>query len=446
MKKEYFDRIFEAVDERAKGCGAQFDMYYSGGSNLSAETFRDELAAFSAGTEGSLIVRVTVNGKTGSAQSTIATIEEAVLLFDKAVENAALIEKSEQTLYCPGGLSYEKKEEIPFTMPGAAEIKEIAMKCRDAAYASSEEISDGTAGGAYAGCSETYLYSSEGLRLQNAFGYSGAYVYSVLERGEDKRDGMKSEHDLSKLCFEELAREAKEKAEEKFGAGLVKSGRYPIVFEGRQMQQILSTFCACFFAREAQLGTSLLKDKEGEVIATDKLTLIDDPFYPGNAMQVSFDGEGYPTARKTVIDKGVLKTLLYNLESGAKAGKSSTGNGSRGSAAIGTRVYNFYIVPGEHSREELFKLAEGGIFVTQMKGFHAGANAVSGDFSIESEGFMIKDGKKGAPVKSFTVSGNFFDLLKDIAAIGDTIEDTAPAVSKIRCPDIYLPSLSVAGI
>lgn len=446
MTREQFDLIFEAAQAKARALGAQFDIYYSGGESISAETFRDELASFSAGKSGSLTVRVTVNGKTGGAQSTCATPEEAALLIEKAVENAKLIEKSEQTLYCKGGQSYKETEKIPFEMPSAAEIKEIAMNCRQAAYASDPQISDGTSGGAYAGTHEIFLYSSEGLRLGNVCGNGGAYIYSVLEKGEDKRDGMKSCHDLTAPDYEAMAKEAKEKAEEKFGAGLVKSGSYPIVFEGRQMQQILSTFCSCFFAREAQLGTSLLKDKEGQKIATEKLTLMDDPFYKGNPMQIAFDGEGTPTYTKEVIKDGVLKTLLYNLESGAKAGKPSTGNGGRGSSSIGTKVYNFYIVPGDKSREELFKLAEGGIFVTQMKGFHAGANTVSGDFSIESEGFMIEKGKKGAPVKSFTVSGNFFDLLKDIAAIGDTIEDDAPGFSKIRCPDVLLPSLSIAGI
>lgn len=446
MTRAYFELIFKAAEERAAALGATFDIYYSGDESISAETFRDELASFSTGKEGVLVVRATVNGKTGAAQSTCATPKEAVLLLEKAVENAGLIEKNEETHYCEGGLSYKQTENPAFDLPTAAEIKEIAMNCRNAAYASSPEIADGTAGGAYAGINEIFLYSSKGLRLENKCGSGGAYVYSVIERGEDKRDGFKSSYELEKIAYGELAKEAREKAEEKFGAGLVKSGRYPIVFEGKQMQQILSTFCSCFFAKEAQLGTSLLKGKEGELIATEKLTLMDDPFYEGNPMKIAFDGEGTPTYTKAVIENGVLKTLLYNLESGAFAGKPSTGNGARSSASIGTKVFNFYIVPGQQSREELFKMAEGGIFITQMKGFHAGANTVSGDFSIESEGFMIENGKKGAPVKSFTVSGNFFELLKEIAAIGDTIEDTAPGFSKIRCPDIYLSSMSVAGI
>ncbi len=447
MTEVYFDKLYEAARQKAESLGAEvFELYYSGGEDLSAETFRDELSGFSAGQSGRLSVRMLIGGKIGTASSTLATPEEAMELLSKAAENAKLVEKDEEALFCEGGQTYREVKSVPFTMPSAREVKETAMRMRNAAYASSEKISDGTSGGAYAAQNEIFLYTSKGLRLSAHSGGMGAYVYSVLEEGEEKRDGFESAaKPLEEVSGEELAQIATNRAAERFGATLPQSGNYPIVFEGKQMQQILSTFCSVFFAKEVQQGLSLLKDKEGEKIATERLTLIDDPFFEGNPMQIAFDGEGTPTYTKAVIENGVLKTLLYNLESGKKAGKASTGNGARMTAAIGTKVYNLYIVPGKNTREELFKMAEGGIFVTGMKGFHAGANVVSGDFSIESEGFMIRNGQKAEPVKSFTVSGNFFELLKNIAAIGGTIEDMHPGYSKIRCPDILIPSMPISG-
>jgi len=123
----------------------------------------------------------------------------------------------------------------------------------------------------------------------------------------------------------------------------------------------------------------------------------------------------------------------------------TTGNASRSAASIGTRAFSFYINPGEMTREELFAKAANGIYVTEMKGFHAGANAVTGDFSIESAGFLIEDGKIGAPIKSFTVAGNFFELLKQIAAIDNVLEMKAPGFSQIGSPDVLVPDMSVAG-
>ena len=123
----------------------------------------------------------------------------------------------------------------------------------------------------------------------------------------------------------------------------------------------------------------------------------------------------------------------------------TTGNASRSAASIGTRAYSFYINPGQMTRDELFAKADNGIYVTEMKGFHAGANAVTGDFSIESAGFLIENGKIGAPIKSFTVAGNFFELLKQISAIDNVLEMKSPGFSQIGSPDVLVPDMSVAG-
>ena len=175
------------------------------------------------------------------------------------------------------------------------------------------------------------------------------------------------------------------------------------------------------------------------------MTIVDDPFYPGNTMQINFDGEGVPTRTKNVVENGVLKTFLYNLTSAMKDKVESTGNAARSGSSIGTKPYVFYMKPGKTSREELFAKVGNGIYVTEMKGFHAGANAATGDFSIESAGFLIEDGKKTKPVKSFTVAGNFFELLKSIDTIGSEIDLSRPGYTNIAAPDLLIRDMPVAG-
>ena len=164
-------------------------------------------------------------------------------------------------------------------------------------------------------------------------------------------------------------------------------------------------------------------------------------------MQTHFDGEGVATARRAVIEKGVLKTLLYDLTTAKKEGKQSTGNGRKGGYAspVAISPYNFSIEAGENSREELLRAVGNGIFITEAKGFHAGADAVTGDFSIESAGFVVRDGKRAEPVKSFTVAGNFFDLLKDIDRLGNEVHWGMPATTAFGSPDVLVRGMSVAG-
>ena len=166
-------------------------------------------------------------------------------------------------------------------------------------------------------------------------------------------------------------------------------------------------------------------------------------------MQISFDGEGVATYRKNVIENGVLNTLLYDLVTAKKAGKESTGNGLRGSyrGAVGIAPFNFYLKPSEKSREELFARAgDGSLYVTELKGLHAGANAVTGDFSIESEGFLIENGAEGRAVRSFTVAGNFFTLLESIEAVGSDLRFGIPGgFTLFGAPSVLAKNMSVAG-
>ena len=214
------------------------------------------------------------------------------------------------------------------------------------------------------------------------------------------------------------------------------------------MKDLLSTFSSVFSGRSANLGLSLLKGKEGEKIAADCLTLIDDPQKEGSATQTAFDGEGVATYTKNVIENGVLNTLLYDIASADKVGKESTGNGQRGSYAspVSVAPYHFYLAGGSLSDDELLASMGDGLYITELKGLHAGANAVTGDFSIESAGFRVRDGKKCEAIKSFTVAGNFFDLLKEIDSLGNEVRWGFPGGSTVfGSPDVLVCGMSVAG-
>ena len=448
---EKFDILKKIVKECSEKQGiAEYELYYSEDAGIRAETFRDEISAFSSSVGGNLLYRCIVNGKLGYASTQYLDESEMEKLVARAVENAAVIEKEEEAIIY-GGAAPEEYHPVPkreFELPTAAVIRERAMANRNLLYAADEQIADGTAAGAYAGMGRTFLFNSNGLDLSNFTGNAGEFFRVVLDNGEEKQTGGESLHnsfaqpDSDRV---EKINEAVEKARAKFGACKVKTGRYNVVFRNDQMEAILSTFLSCFYAEQTQKGLSLLKGKVGEKIAADCITITDDPFCEDNTVQIPFDGEGVPTRCKNVVENGVLKTLLYNLMTAKKDGVETTGNASRGSASIGTRVFTFYINKGEMTREELLKKAGDGIYVTGMKGFHAGANAVTGDFSIESEGFLLENGQIGAPVKSFTVAGNFFELLKQITDLDDELDFGGPGGTRICAPDVLIPGMSVAG-
>ena len=442
-----FDILKNAVRDAAAKLGVEeYEIYYSENKGMGVEIYQHEIKEFSSSVGSGMNFRCIWNGKMGYSSTQLMEAEEMEELIKRAVENAEISEKDEKAIIFPGGATYREVEKHAFEMPSAAFMKKFALECQDVLYAADSMIADGTESGTHAGEHTIRLFNSKGLDLEASAGNSGVYMYSVLDDGNEKQSGHEGDHN----CFDtldktELAKKAVDKAKAKFGAKLVKTDKYNIVFDHKQVQSIMGTFLSVFFAENVQKGLSLLKDKVGETIASDKLTIIDTPFHEGNTMQMPFDGEGVPTYEKTVVENGVLKTLLYNLGSAEKDGVESTGNASRSGASIGTRVFSFYIKPGELTQEQLFEKAGDGLYVTELKGLHAGANSVTGDFSIESAGFRITDGKKGEPIKSFTVAGNFFTLLKEIAEIGSEFEVGGPGYTKIICPDILVNGMSVAG-
>jgi len=308
-------------------------------------------------------------------------------------------------------------------------------------------VGEGTQSGAVSEVREIRLYNSTGLSLSNRVGMKGGYTVPIVRNGEEAEE-----------CFEFCEGEDQEKllsvssravsaALDKLGASEIPSGKYDILFDGRIFRDFLSVFSSVFSAKNAQLGLSLLAGKEGEKIAAEHVTVIDDPMREGNTMQSPFDGEGVATSRRAVVENGVLNTLLYDLTTAKKAGRESTGNGRKGSysSPVAISPYNFSLAAGKGSREELLEALGNGIFITEAKGFHAGADAVTGDFSIESAGFVVRDGKRAEPVRSFTVAGNFFELLQAIDRIGETVHWGMPAVTAFGSPDVLVRRMSVAG-
>ena len=127
-------------------------------------------------------------------------------------------------------------------------------------------------------------------------------------------------------------------------------------------------------------------------------------------------------------------------------GVAPTGNASRGYASpVAISPYFLYVNPGDKTQEELFEAAENGIYVTELKSFSA-SNAVTGDFSIESCGYIIRNGKLGEYVKSFTIAGNFFDFIKSVECLSNKLEVKHNGIFRgYAAPAVLVKNISVAG-
>ncbi|MEG3070470.1 MAG: metallopeptidase TldD-related protein [Candidatus Syntrophopropionicum ammoniitolerans] len=175
-------------------------------------------------------------------------------------------------------------------------------------------------------------------------------------------------------------------------------------------------------AEAVQKGRSLFAGKLGNRVAADVVTLIDDGTLEGGIGSAPFDGEGVPTGRTVLIDRGVLQQYLYNTYTAAKDGVHSTGNGVRGTfmtPEVG--VTNLFIEAGQTPVAELFQDVASGLYVTEVMGMHT-ANPISGDFSVGVAGLLIENGEITAPVRGMAIGGNIIELFNNIDAVGDDLQ------------------------
>jgi len=172
--------------------------------------------------------------------------------------------------------------------------------------------------------------------------------------------------------------------------------------------------------------------------------VIDDPAAPGFGKR-RFDDEGVDSPALTLFDRGVFAAPLYTVYSAKREGARPNGRGfrpgiqSRATASI----INGFIAPGALDLAALFREAGSGVYVTELEGLHAGLDPVSGDFSCGAKGFAIEGGQRGRPLKNFTVSGNFYELIKDIAALAN--DRRLDSYERFTSPSLLLGSLSISG-
>ncbi len=444
-----FDVIKKALVEAAAAAGIEeYEIYYQNVSNISTETLKQELSSFSSGTSGGICFRCIVDGRMGYASSEVMEVEEMTALVNRAANNARFIGTSEREIIFAGSPEYGKKTREFTALPDAEQLKRVALDIQSSNYSQGEYVADSTQSAAMAFESETVLCNSHGLELSNHTGLAGAYSEIVVCRDGENAYGFQMAQFNDAEAMKNISADAYADAMSKLGAGEVESGSYDIVMSGKQMRSILATFWTVFSGQSVRLGLSLMGDKLGQVVASECVTLSDDPFDPNCPVQTTFDAEGVAVYKKNVIEKGVLGTLLYNLSEANRAGVETTGNAFKGgySDTVGIRPFRLGLEPGELSREQLFEQVGNGIFVTEIKGLHAGANASTGDFSIESAGFMIENGKQGRAVKSFTIAGNFYELLRNIVALGRDVEYGLPSgLNVFASPDVLIKNISVAG-
>jgi PmbA protein len=196
----------------------------------------------------------------------------------------------------------------------------------------------------------------------------------------------------------------------------IKSGELPVIFTPSGLIALLLSLGLAVDGKNVHLGASPLRDKLGQQITSPNLTITDDPFIEYGARTSAFDDEGMPRKVTPLIEKGVLRNFIYDLDTAGRAGTKPTGHGSS------RRLTNLVIEPGAIPYKEMLGSVQKGLLVHEFLGLGQG-NPINGEFSVNVFlGYKIENGQIMGRIKDVMLAGNAFEALKHITAISEERE------------------------
>ncbi|QLY40411.1 TldD/PmbA family protein [Hujiaoplasma nucleasis] len=433
------DKLFKRASEKGL---TDIQVYLSDKSNLSIEIFEDEVDSYVIADTSSMIIRGIYNNKMGTYVTEVLEDEIIDEVIDTIIASAKEIDSLDDAIIYEGDKEYRKLDDIYNEELAKLDVqtKIKTLKDMDKFLHEYDERMSVVETMYSESSNKVVLKNSKGLDLENMANsaYMGGSV--IVKDDTDQRVGFDVliSNDFNDFDIKKIAKEIADDALAALGAKPVPSDQYEIVFSNSALATLFSAFQNVFSADAVQKNMSLLKDKLNEKIGSELVTIVDDPFMKKSSRSRSFDDEGVATSYKALIKEGVLNTYLHNLVTAKKDNVKSTGNGFGGSVS----AVNLKMESGNSTIDEMISSMKEGIYITDVQGAHAGANAVSGDFSLQAMGYYVKNGKKERPVALITVAGNFIDMLKDITMVGN---DSKMSYYGVTTPSIKVKSMPVSG-
>lgn len=293
--------------------------------------------------------------------------------------------------------------------------------------------------------------SQSQLILANSAGFYGAAEFTSVNLSLSllaEKEGVKQTdywYSASRFfnrldSIEKIAATAAERTLRKLGGRKPKTQQVPVVFDPVVGQDFLNILARTVIGDSIYKKNSFFVEKLGHSVAVPELTIIDDSLLKYGLGSRTFDDEGLPGRKNTVIDNGTLKTYLCDCYSARKLGFKPTGSATRSvSSNPSSGTSNFYMQKGKYPRDEIIASVKNGLYLTSVD--WVGINYVTGDYSRGATGIWIENGKLTYPVQEFTVAGNTLEMLQNISMIGDDLEFR----DSVAAPTFKIRNMTISG-
>ena len=442
----------QSVVERARAAGADVaEASVHSGSHLSVKVRMREPELVEEAGSRALGLRVMLGKRVASTYTSDLSEAGQTLLIEDALELAKLSEPDEFA-GPPDPSQLSSRSEWPdldtfddaVSDISADEAMQRALDGEKAAFDFDARITNSEGASFTRARGVSALVTSGGFSGSDVGTYASIVVTPVADdEGGKKRRGYHwsaSRHYSELESSQAVGEEAARRTIAQLGAKKLPTQELPVVFDKDAARSILGLLAGCVLGGSIWRKSSYLVDRVGTRVASDLVTIIDDPLLVRGPGSRAFDGEGLLSRRNVVVQNGQLETYLLDTYSARKLGLESTGSAARSSSGgISPSTSNLTLQPGDISRDDLIADTKHGLYVTGMMGF--GFNSVTGDFSRGASGFLIENGELGHAVSEVTISLNLDDLLQRIDAVADDIDHR----TSIASPTFRVASMTLAG-
>jgi PmbA protein len=435
--------VFEMMDNglrKALHSVDQVEIYAERGNLLQLGIEKEKIKEMMRSVHSGVGVRVIDDKKIGFSYTNDMNMERCV---ERAI-SMAKVSRSDPHLDLPVPRGYPRTSK---TLD--QRILDIEL---DDAFEYCEEILSGaknyddrirpTGGDFSAGYGEVYISNSEGIEVYDQGTYiSGSITVCVGDEGISAWEA-KSTRTIDDIDFGWIGENAARVAIASMNPRRIETKTAPVILMPRAMEELLSyTTISQLNAENVQRDQSPYVGRLGDEIASENLTMIDDGTLPEGIGSTKMDGEGVPTERTTLIEKGVLKSFLYNTYAANKDEVESTGNAVRGYDELpGVDITNFIVKSGHKTLEDLIDEMNKGLLITDVIGAHTAMGA-SGEFSVTTNNaFWIEKGER-YPVKEVMISGNMPEVLM---MVEETANDPRQ-IGNVISPSVRISKIQVIG-
>jgi PmbA protein len=426
------------VLRRAREMGLEAELLFVENRELSIRAQGGRLEELKEARQGGVGLRVVAGGRVGYAYTEELSQEALDWALEEARENALLSAKEGRI---PPGRPLGSHDLLGEGLSAPLEAKRQAALSLEKALREDPRVKAVLMGGYMEQEVRLALESTQGAQGAYRAGLAGLMGSFVMGEGASLKQGWDAQlgKEFHALDPGRTALELREKTARLLGARPLRTGRYRAYLEPKAMASLLMILAQAFSGKMAMEGKSRLLGRLGERIASELVTLIDDPTLEKGLLSRPFDAEGTPARPTVVVEKGVFKTFLHNSETARALGQENTGHARRGyRGPLGVGPSNLYLAPGGD-----LKLTDG-VVITEFMGLHAGANPVSLDFSLQALGLWVEEGEVRHAVENFAVAGNLLELLQAVEGVGSDL-DWVLMDAAYGSPTVAVAELSFAG-